>query len=82
MRPRDKALPAGNWQGTRQDRETTQHSTVPVPARVHTLAHDLAQRDDWADRVAALGLPEAEARAFRVAVLRERTFGARRRPPC
>lgn len=87
MRPRDDTpRPTGNRQGARQAGDDTSIAD-PRATEVHTLAHDLAERGDWADRVAALGLPAAEARALRVAILRERTFGAAeryrpRRPRC
>jgi hypothetical protein len=45
---------------------------VPDEDRVR----DLAARDDWRAAVEALHLPEAEAYALRVRILRWRTFGA------
>lgn len=41
------------------------------------LARELAGRDDWRAAVAALWLPEREARALRVAILRRRAVGPR-----
>ena len=40
------------------------------------LALRLSQHADWRDRVASLGLPEREARALRIEVLRLRAFHA------
>jgi hypothetical protein len=56
-------------------------STGPPQERIS----ELAARDDWRAAVKALGLPEREARAMRVAVLAARIFGGhsstrRRRP--
>lgn len=40
------------------------------------LVRELARNDRWRDAVAALGLPEDQASALRVAVIRFRLFGA------
>jgi hypothetical protein len=51
---------------------------MTTPERKH-LVRDFSRRDDWRAAVAALKLSEAEARELRVAILRERAFGAARR---
>lgn len=48
-------------------------SVTKVSAEVRV--RELARREDWRERVAALNLSEREARALRVAVVRQRCFG-------
>jgi len=45
------------------------------------LVRELALRSDWRAAVAALGLPERQARELRVEIVRRRAFGAGRRRP-
>lgn len=51
---------------------------APAAGPDESQVRELAQHDDWRDRVAALKLPEVEAHELRVACLRERVFAATR----
>jgi hypothetical protein len=44
------------------------------PTRLDELARELAPRDDWRSAVDALRLPDDQARALRVSILRLRTY--------
>jgi len=68
----------------------TNTNASPVAGRVRRDGHveaaptiapnvaELAHRSDWRQAIEALGLPEREARALRVAVVRRRAFGGGR----
>jgi phage baseplate assembly protein W len=57
-------------------------ATTMARTTIGSLARNLAAREDWGSVIAALTLPEAQARALRVQILRERVFSAlsRHRP--
>jgi hypothetical protein len=50
-----------------------------APSPDERMVRDLAQLDDWRERVDALALSEDEAHVLRVRILRARAFGAAQR---